>query len=69
MGVVCYIKLSEGDSSDDSPLVIMIPKEYFEESIYNMNDINIGQKINITIVGSRIKYRSEKIQIIAKPSE
>lgn len=69
MGVVCYIKLSEGDSSDDSPLVIMIPKEYFEESIYNMNDINIGQKINITVVGSRIKYRSEKIQIIAKPSE
>lgn len=69
MGVVSYIKLSEGDTSSDSPLVIMIPKEYFEDSIYNISDINIGQKINIIVVGSRIKYRSEKIQIIAKPNE
>lgn len=69
MGVVSYIKLYESDTSSDSPLVIIIPKEYFEDSIYNISDINIGQKINIVVVGSRIKYRSEKIQIIAKPNE
>ena len=67
MGVVAYIKLSDGDSSEDSPMVIMIPREYFEQSIYNFDDINVGQKLNVVVVGSRIKYRSEKVQIIAKP--
>ena len=50
-------------------MVIMIPKEYFDMSILNIDDINVGQKINIVVVGSRIKYRSEKIQIIAKPKD
>jgi len=67
MGVVAYIKLTDGDSSEDSPMVIMIPREYFEQSIYNFDDINVGQKLNVIVVGSRIKYRSEKVQIIAKP--
>jgi DNA-directed RNA polymerase subunit E'/Rpb7 len=69
MGVVSYIKLSEGDSSEESPMVIMIPKDYFDSSIYNIDDINVGQKLNVVVVGSRIKYRSEKIQIIAKLNE
>lgn len=67
MGVVAYIKLSDGDSSEDSPMIIMIPREYFEKSIYNVDDINVGQKLNVIVVGSRIKYRSEKVQIIARP--
>ena len=67
MGVVSYIKLSEGDSSDESPIVIMIPKDYFDMSIHNLDDIHVGQKLNVLVVGSRIKFRSEKIQIIAKP--
>ena len=69
MGVVAYIKLSEGDSSEESPMVIMIPKDYFESSIYNIDDINVGQKLNVIVIGSRVKYRSEKIQIIAKLNE
>ena len=69
MGIVAYIKLSEGDSSDESPIVIMVPKEYFDMSIYNFEDINVGQKLNVVVVGTRIKYRSEKIQIIAKLNE
>ena len=67
MGVVSYIKLSEGDSSDESPIVIMIPKDYFDMSIHNLDDIHVVQKLNVLVVGSRIKFRSEKIQIIAKP--
>ena len=35
----------------------------------NFDDIHIGQKLNVIVVGSRVKYRSEKIQIIAKPNE
>ena len=67
MGVVSYIKLSDVGGSEDSPIIIMIPREYFEQSIYNFDDINVGQKLNVVVVGSRIKYRSEKVQIIAKP--
>ena len=69
MGIVAYIKLSEGDSSDESPIVIMVPKDYFDMSIYNFEDIHVGQKLNVIVVGTRIKYRSEKIQIIAKLNE
>ena len=47
----------------------MIPKDYFDSSIYNVDDINVGQQLNVVVVGSRIKYRSEKIQIIAKLNE
>ena len=69
MGIVSYIKLSDGDSSEESPMVIMVPKDYFDMSIHNLDDINIGQKLTVLVVGSRIKYRSEKIQIIAKLNE
>jgi DNA-directed RNA polymerase subunit E'/Rpb7 len=69
LGVVCHIKLSSGDSSDDSPIVIMVPRDYFDASIYNFDDINVGQKLVVVVVGSRIKYRSEKIQVIAKLNE
>tara|TARA_B110000971_G_scaffold218535_1_gene257563 strand:- start:14550 stop:15059 length:510 start_codon:yes stop_codon:yes gene_type:complete len=69
MGIVSYIKLSDGDSSEESPMVIMVPKDYFDMSIHHLDDINIGQKLTVLVVGSRIKYRSEKIQIIAKLNE
>tara|TARA_B100000214_G_C23972652_1_gene631016 strand:- start:1912 stop:2412 length:501 start_codon:yes stop_codon:yes gene_type:complete len=67
MGVILYIRLSEEDTSEDSPLIIMIPREYFNESTYNIDDLNIGQTMNVIVVGCRIKYNSENIQIIAKP--
>ena len=45
----------------------MVPKDYFNDSQYNINDINIGQKLRVIVVGVRVKYRSQKIQVIAKP--
>lgn len=67
MGVIGYIKLEEGDTSEDSPLVVMVPKEYFEDSSRNYDDLTIGQKLNVFVVGCRIKYYSKNIQVIAKP--
>ena len=32
----------------------------------NLNDITIGRKIDIEILGYRIKYRNEKVQIVGK---
>ena len=66
MGIVTYIKLNEGDTSNESPLVIMVPNEYLKESIYNMEDLHIGQKLTVKVIGSRIKFKSDKIQVIAK---
>lgn len=67
MGVICYIKIKETDTSNDSPFVVMVPRDYFNGSIYNIDDLHIGQKLTIDVVGSRIKYRSDKVQVIAKP--
>lgn len=68
MGAIGYIKLNDdGGGMDDSPLIIMIPSEYFEETIYNIDDVNTGQKMTIQVIGSRLKFNSDKIQIIGKP--
>lgn len=66
MGVISYIRIKETDKSEDSPIVVMIPRDYFNESIYNVDDLHIGQKISVEVVGCRIKYLSDKIQVIAK---
>lgn len=70
MGIIAFIKLGKKDveTINDSPLMIIIPKEYIEDSIYNINDIMNGQKMNIIVIGVRTKYKSDKIQIVARPS-
>jgi len=67
MGIISYFKIKDSDTHESSPLIIMIPKEYMEESILNIEDLHIGQKLKVVVIGSRIKFRSDKIQIIAKP--
>ena len=70
MGIIAYVKIKEYDinNSEDSPLIIIIPLEYINESdSYDFNSIHIGQKMNIQVIGKRIKYNSNKIQIVAKP--
>ncbi len=67
MGAIGYIKLNDSQTMDDSPLIIMIPAEYFENTSYNIDDINVNQKLTIQVIGSRLKFNSDKIQIIGKP--
>jgi DNA-directed RNA polymerase subunit E'/Rpb7 len=67
MGVVSYIKLKDEDTSENSPMIVIIPKEYFEKSIVNISDINVGQKLTVKIMDSRVKYNSDKIQAIGSP--
>ena len=69
MGVLSYIKLNMKDTEtfEDSPVIIMIPKEYFTDSSRNFNDITVGQTLNVVILGSRDKYLSDKIQSVARP--
>ena len=69
MGVLSHIRLNKKDveNHEDSPMIIMIPREYFDESTRNIDDLTVGQKIDIMVIGCRIKYGSDKIQVIAKP--
>ena len=45
----------------------MVPKEYFVGSTLNYEDILVGQKIDVITVGTRTKYNTKNIQVIAKP--
>ena len=66
MGVIGYIRLNEDTDRtiDGSPLIIMIPQEYFLNTTYNIDDININQKLTISVIGSRVKFNSDKINHI-----
>ena len=65
MGIIGYIKIKEYKIIDDktSPLIVIIPMEYIKVDI---NDIKVGQKVKIIILGKRIKINSEKIQIVGE---
>ena len=69
MGIIGYIEIDEKYSKsekpfENSPLLIMIPND--QVNSYNIGDINIGQKLNVEILGYRIKFRNDKIQVICK---
>lgn len=67
MGAIAFIQLKEQDTEEDSPVIIIIPKNYFEGTQLNIDDLTKKQKIKIEVVGSRIKYQSDKVQIVGKP--
>jgi len=66
MGVISYINNSKNDF-ENSPLIVIIPNEYFTDSTRDINSITKNQKIKVEILSIRIKYGNSKIQIVAKP--
>lgn len=66
MGVISYID-NPKNNFESSPLIIIVPNEYFTESTRDFNSITKNQKIKVEILSVRIKYGNSKIQIIAKP--
>ena len=67
MGVLGYIELDKNDF-ESSPLIVIVPNEYFTEDTRDINSITKNQTIKVTIIGCRIKYGNKKIQIIATPN-
>lgn len=67
MGVLGYIELDKNDF-ESSPLIVIVPNEYFTEDTRDINSITKNQTIKVTIIGCRIKYGNKKIQIIASPN-
>ena len=66
MGLIGYVKDTDTDTIEDSPFVIIIPREYFS-GVSDIDDININDKINVVIDNYRTKYLGKQIQIVAKP--
>jgi len=69
MGIISYIKIEEKYNKsekdfDNSPLIVIIPNDMIFN--YNITDINIGQKLKVEILGFRIKFRNDKIQVVCK---
>ena len=45
MGAIAFVKLTEDGTDETSPLIIIIPKDYFTGSQWNIEDLNKGQKL------------------------
>ena len=68
MGVIAYLNYKEKEDSEikDSPLLIIIPQEYFTEEL-KTGDLTIGQKIKARVLDARVKYMSKQIQVVGEP--
>ena len=67
MGAIAFVKYDDITTLQESPLIIILPNEYFNDSTYQLNDMNKGHKLKVEIVAVRIKFRSEQIHVVAKP--
>jgi len=65
MGIIGYLKDKDEDTIEDSPFIVIVPKEYFEDK--SVDDYNINDTLDIIIEAARIKYLSKNIQVVAKP--
>ena len=66
VGVIAYVKEKEDHTMNDSPFVIMIPKESFESDEV-VDSLIVGSQLDVVIEAFRIKYLSKQIQVVAKP--
>ena len=69
MGIISYIKIDDkylksDIAFDNSPLIVIIPNDLLLS--HNISDIHIGQKLKVEIIGFRIKFRNDKIQVVCK---
>jgi len=68
MGIIAFIKykdiIDEGENNgfEGSPLLIIIPLQTYEDH----ENLNVGQKINVTVKAVRVKYNANKIQLVCE---
>mgnify|MGYP006152139007 CR=1 FL=1 len=63
MGLIGYIKNKDDDTINDSPFIIIIPSEYFDD----ISKVSVNDEIKVEIEAYRTKYKSKQIQVVAKP--
>jgi hypothetical protein len=65
MGIIGYLKDKDDVTIENSPFIVIVPREYFKDGSIDEYDTN--SKLKVEIVDSRIKYMSKNIQVVAKP--
>ena len=65
MGIIGFLKDNDDDTIENSPFIVIVPREYFEDS--NVDNYEVNNELKVQIEDSRIKYMSKNIQIVAKP--
>jgi len=65
MGIIGFLKDNDDGTIENSPFIVIVPREYFEDS--NVDDYEVNSELKVQIEDSRIKYMSKNIQIVAKP--
>ena len=69
MGIISYLDYNTNGEEEinikNSPLLIIIPHDYIKEG-NTMDDYKINDKIIVSVLDLRIKYKSEQIQVVAK---
>ena len=69
MGIIAFVKGyktdDEEESLQNSPLLIIIPRDYIDSSI-DISDYQISQKLRIRVLDSRSRYNSKQIQIVGE---
>ena len=66
MGLIAYLDIP-GHDTKNSPILFIIPQEYLGDK--ELDSFSEGQKIEVTILEIRVKYRATQIQAVAKLNE
>mgnify|MGYP001354482623 CR=1 FL=1 len=66
VGIISYIKLNEDDTLKDSPYIVITPKEYVDDKVFE--SIKVNDAITVKVKSFRIKYASQQIQIVSELS-
>lgn len=60
MGIVAYLDYND-KTIKDSPILFIIPKQFIDDN----TNISKNDKIKVKVLDTRIKFKSEQIQVIA----
>ena len=66
MGIVAYLDYNDC-KIEQSPLLFIVPKEYFEE--LDVDKLKKEDIINIEVLDTRIKFMTKQIQVVGKPEQ
>ena len=53
LGAISYVKYDDVTTLQESPLIIIIPNEYFNDSNYKLKDMNKGNRLSVEIIAVR----------------
>jgi DNA-directed RNA polymerase subunit E'/Rpb7 len=62
MGIISYLRLNEEDTIKETPLLVIIPKDYIPDDLFEK--VQKKEVINVKILDSRMKHLCDNIQSV-----